>query len=299
MKLYNIPYYIDLEGQKIDGITLKPYHVKLLGVIIVHDKLGNGCFASTETLAEEAKLTVGTVKNARADLIKVGIIRAEKDSFGNIKTLIVNDVTFQGWVNHSLPYGQPQLTEQVNHSLLANREATPVLNKSINKNINMCSAYASSANADSAQATQSSSANADSDVSLGGLASSSPNGSSSADIKKELQFPFDEDVDEVSEANVVNLKKVVDEKNKSTRRAAAVAGEVAGILGRDRRQVTPAVVKNMKSVLEDYTHDEVIQMANWCKTQEFWQDKTLLQMIKKDTVAQALMNKKVENKYVW
>lgn len=264
MKLYSIPYYIDLEGQKIDGITLKPYHVKLLGVIIVHDKLGNGCFASTETLAEEAKLTVGTVKNARADLIKVGIIRAEKDSFGNIKTLIVNDVTFQGWVNHSLPYGQPQLTEQVNHSLTASREATPVLNKNINKNINM-----------------SSSADADSDV-----------------IKEELQLPFDEDVDEVSEANVVNLKKVADEKNKSTRRAAAVAGEVAGILGRDRRQVTPAVVKNMKSVLEDYTHDEVIQMAEWCKTQEFWQDKTLLQMIKKDTVAQALMTKK-RSKYDW
>lgn len=101
MKLFNIPYYIDLEGQTINGVTLKSYHVKLLGVIIVHDKLGNGCFASTEKLSEEAKLTVGTVKNARADLIKAGIIKAEKGKMGDIKSLTVEEVVFQGRLNHS------------------------------------------------------------------------------------------------------------------------------------------------------------------------------------------------------
>jgi DNA-binding Lrp family transcriptional regulator len=158
-------------------------------------------------------------------------------------------------------------------------DATPVTtesgNNNINNNRNMCSAYASPADAGSAFATQSSSADADSD-----------------DIKKVFELPFDEDV------NVVNVK-AIDDKKKETRRAAAIANKVADVLGRDKRQVTDVVVKNMRGVLTEYSEEEVLHMANWCKTQEFWSDKTLAQMIKKDTVAQALMNKKVENKYVW
>lgn len=174
MKLFSIPYYIDLEGQEINGVLMKPYHVKLFGVILVHDRLGNGCFASTETLAEEAKLTIGTVEHARADLIKSGIVKAEKGKMGDIKSLTVEEVVFQGRLNHSSTATEPQFNPQLNHSSIANREATPVLNKNINKNTKA-----------------SSSADADSDLF----------------IKDNSEFPFDEDVDVVSVKPTVNKNK--------------------------------------------------------------------------------------------
>lgn len=279
MKLYSIPYYIDLEGKVFNGVKLTPAHVKLFGTVILHDRMGNGCFADTDTLANEIKVTEGTLRNLRSELIKAGLLIAERRKDTNeIESMTVPDVVFTNIINNRGMSLNDDIVLTSNREMslnddidvikkctplslnddIDNREATPVLNKNINKNINV-----------------SSSADADSDV-----------------IKKGIELPFDEDV------SVVNVK-AIDDKKKETRRAAAIANKVADVLGRDKRQVTDVVVKNMRGVLTEYSEEEVLHMANWCKTQEFWRDKTLAQMIKKDTVAQALMNKKVENKYVW
>lgn len=258
MRLYSFPYYIDLEGKVINGIELKQYHVKLLGVLTVHDKFGNGCFASTKLLAEEAKLTEGTVRHARSELAKAGIINVTYSNDSKVESIIVNDVIFEGrsheltdgGVNHSSHGCEPQFTGGVNHSSSLNREATPVLNKILNKNNKVLAC-----------------------------------GSDDIKDRKDVS-PFDENVNEV-----VSLKPK--NKNRQNAQAWAVAKEMVEIMKHDEREArVTGVGKNVTSLMnQGYTRSDFIVLAEWARTNEFYKDKPLRTVLNADAMQQAVLAK--------
>lgn len=260
MKLFSIPYYIDLEGKEINGVVLKPYHLKLLGIIIVHDRLGNGCFASTELLASETGLTTDTVKHARADLVKAGIIKVEKGKMGYIKSISVEEVVFRSEIDSkaSVQSNTSKCSaehQQVFIRSIASREATPVLNKNINKNTKEAS----------------SSADADSDEF----------------IKDNSEFPFDEDVDVVSVKPTVN-------KNKSAK-AGVIYSKVCDSLGIKKLKSDCAVAR-IRSLLDNgMTEKEIMDTVEWTKTDEFYSGGGVMSRLANDAIQKAQLAK-VNNK---
>lgn len=250
MRLYSIPYYIDLEGKTVNGIELKSYHVKLLGVLTVHDKFGNGCFASTELLAEEAKLTVGTVEHARADLVNAGIITVERGDNNSVKSIYVNDVVFQGVLNHSSTGFEPQFKRVLNHSSKPNREATPVLNKRLNKNNKVLAC-------------------------------------GSDDIKEldeTSSDPFDEKVDEVVSLKPGNKNK----ENAQAWAIAKEMVKVLGHDEREAR--VTGVGKNVRSLMgSGYTKEDFINLAEWAKDSDFYKEKPLRTILNADAMQQSVL----------
>ena len=236
MKLFNIPYYLDIEGQVVNGIKLSPVHVKLFGLIIVHDRMGQGCWASTKTLSEELKLTEGTIRNARADLIKAGLITVKrKNSTTEIEYLSIPDVVFSTLNNRGMSSNDDidvikRLHAMSSNDDIDNREATPVLNKILNKNIK----------ADSADA-------------------------SSASSKEELEFPFDDSVIDVK-AN----RNGQSPNAKADRRAFAIAGKVYKAMGLSAKPGVKMRNRIKDRLSEGYTEDDILNCLKMCEKDDFY-----------------------------
>lgn len=239
MKLYSIPYYIDLEGQEINGVKINQAHVKLFGAIIIHDRMGNGCFADTKTLAEEIKVTEKTLMNTRSDLIRSGLVIAErrKDT-KEIEKLTIPDVVFLTLNNRGIP--STDGIDSIHRwkpipstDGMDNREATPVLNKILNKNIKTPS-----------------SADASSDAS-----------------PKEKTSPFDE-------KPIIDVRKKsnVDSANVKSRRAFAIAGKVYKLMGLDAKPGVKMRNRIASRIDEGYTEDDIVGCIAWCEKDDYYKN---------------------------
>lgn len=236
--------------------------------------------ASKEVLAEQFGVTVQQIEQAYNTLTNIKHLGnwqiCDKRIFRNVKKVWVSNVRQARGTMEEMAE-MLENSDKIRAKLLQNQSKTLTESelaslgdpcpKVIESNINIGSAYASSANADSAQATPSSSANADSD-----------------DIKKELQFPFDEDVDDV-----VSVKPTVN-KNKSAK-AGVIYSKVCDSLGIKKLKSDCAVAR-IRSLLDNgMTEKEIMDTVEWTKTDEFYSGGGVMSRLSNDSIQKAQLAK--------
>ena len=105
--------------------------------------------------------------------------------------------------------------------------------------------------------------------------------------------PFDDKTDDES----VSLKP--QNKNKENAAAAILAGEMVDLMpGHDKRETKyNGVVANIKKLLaRGYSRDEMLYLAKWATTDDFYKDKPLSSIISADAIQKAMIAKKEDDR---
>lgn len=122
----------------------------------------------------------------------------------------------------------------------------------------------------------------------------SPNGDFSESINNgNNSSPFDDKTDDES----VSLKP--QNKNKENAAAAILAGEMVDLMpGHDKRETKyNGVIANIKKLLaRGYSRDEMLYLAKWATTDDFYKDKPLSSIISADAIQKAMIAKKEDDR---